>query len=184
MGKVSMSSLLSKNSALALFCHFRQTERSVHYALSSPSLWEQFLAYYEPKETNINQLIKMVTNAGAAMDGPLGEAPESQFTPLMMVREEARRLINPWKRAWSFSIGELSYFRATMARLLTIVHSPQMPPRDELIELRLDCFKCHYLIHRKLTGIPELTKASSVEHFLQSDCIDHFTLEEICTVHS
>ena len=43
-----MAVVLDKTTVLALFCSFRQAERSVHYALSSPNQWTGFLAYYYP----------------------------------------------------------------------------------------------------------------------------------------
>jgi hypothetical protein len=60
---------LSKNTALLLFCYFRQAERSVHYALTFPNTWPQFLAYYDKtKQTQIAKVIGLLKDAGAESD--------------------------------------------------------------------------------------------------------------------
>ena len=64
-----MASYFPKNTALTLFCVFRQAERSVHYALSCPSQWSQFVAYYDqPKQIQISEAIGMLKDAGAVQE--------------------------------------------------------------------------------------------------------------------
>ena len=59
---------LSKDTALLLFCCFRQADRSVHYALSCPTQWPQFVAYYDDvKRNRIRVAIGLLQDAGAGI---------------------------------------------------------------------------------------------------------------------
>jgi hypothetical protein len=86
---------------------------------------------------------------------------------------------NPLKRSWSFSVQQLSYFSVTFERLLEVLGDAEPGANKQLIELRLDCFHCHYLIGKKLIGLPEIRKADAIEHFNQSDYISHVTFEDM-----
>jgi hypothetical protein len=103
---------LSKNTALLLFCYFRQAERSVHYALSFPNDWPQFLAYYnKEKQTQITKVIGLLKDAGAELDRiPSRQELFAQNGWLSVVRCSAALLCNPLKCTWSFSRKELSFF--------------------------------------------------------------------------
>lgn len=171
---------LSKNAALLLFCYFRQAERSVHYALTFPNEWPQFLAYYdESRQTQITKVIGSLKDAGAE----LAKVPSRQeLEPnswLSFLRCSAALLCNPLKRSWSFSRRELSFFSATLEHLLWILGYAEPRENDELIELRLDCLDCHYIIGRKLIGIPEIRKADAIEHFNQSKYVSHVTFQDL-----
>jgi hypothetical protein len=171
--------LLSKKMALLLFCSFRQAERSVHFAHSSPSQWLEFVAYYHGKQPHIANAIAMLRDAGAVQDSVPRRHMLAESSLLSVARSITGLLCNRLKRSWSFSVDELSFFSATLERLRRILRHPVLPASEELIELRLDCFECHYLIGRKLFGVPEIRKADAIEHFNQSDHIRHVTFQEM-----
>jgi hypothetical protein len=169
-----MASYFPKNTALTLFCLFREAERSVHYALSCPSQWSQFVAYYnQPKQIQISEMIGMLNAAGAVKDKVPNRQALARSDFSSFVRCIARLLSNPLKRSWAFSVRETSFLSATLGHVSILLNSAEPPEKEELIELRLDCFVCHDLISRKLFGIPELRKADSIEHFNQSEYVSH-----------
>jgi hypothetical protein len=176
---VDMASL-SKNTALLLFCYFRQAERSVHYALTFPDSWPQFLAYYDKaKQTQIAKAISLLKDAGAEPDKAPSRLVFEQNGWLSVVRCSAALLCNPLKSSWSFSTQELSFFSATLEHPLRILGYAEPPEIDELIELRMDCFQCHYIIRRKLIGVPEIRKADAIEHFGQSKYVSPVTFQDL-----
>jgi hypothetical protein len=138
------------------------------------------VAYYDKcKQTQIGKVIAMLKDAGAAPDSAPRRQALVQNGLLSMVRCAVGLLCNPLKRSWSFSARELSFFAATLERLLRILHSAELPEKGELIELRLDCFHCHYIVEHKLIGIQEIRKADSIEHFEQSQYVNHVTFQEM-----
>jgi hypothetical protein len=174
-----MATLLSKKAALLLFCYFRQAERSIHHAVSCPTEWSQFVAYYDAKQTEIITVITMLKDAGAARDSDVSREDLTENSLLSVGRSIAGLLWNRLKRTWSFSVRELSFFSGTLDKLLRMLHDSERPNKHELIELRLDCYYCHYTIGRKLIGIPEIRKADSIEHFMQSGYVNHVTFREM-----
>ncbi len=154
---------LSKKTALMLFCYFRQAERSVHYALSFPDQWPQFLAYYDDgKKTRIADVIEMLKVYGATQGKDPGRQALAQDGWLNTVRCAAALVCNPLKRRWTFSAGQLSFFLVTLDNLLSILHQEHPPQKAELIELRRNCFECNYIVGRKLIGDAEIRKAASI----------------------
>jgi hypothetical protein len=175
-----MAAIFSKKTALELFCCFRQAERSVHHAAAGPKQWARFLAYYdEPKQARSAALLEILKAAGAVP----GNVPDRlSFEPnsfLYVLRSAAAILVNRLRLSWSFSVSEISFFSATLGRLLALLHCSDKPDGERLIDLRLDCCECHAIIRRKLIGIPELRLATSIEHFDQSEYVRHFTFEDI-----
>jgi hypothetical protein len=175
-----MASYFPKNTALTLFCLFRQAERSVHYALSCPSQWSQFVAYYdEPKQIQISEAIGMLNDAGAAQDKVPSRQALARSGLLNIVSCAAGLLTNRLRRSWAFSVRELSFFSATLEHLLKILNNTDLPQKEELIGLRLDCFDCHYVISRRLIGVPEIQIANSIEHFNQSEYVRHVNFQDL-----
>lgn len=173
---------LSKNTALLLFCYFRQAERSVHSALTFPKAWPQFLAYYDKeKQSQIAKVIDLLKDAGAGLDRVSSRQEVEHNGWLSIVRCLAALLCNRFKRSWFFSTRELSFFSVTLEHLLGLLGHPEPPETDELIELRVDCFDCHYIIASKLIGIPEIRKANAIDHFGQSKYISHVTFQDLGT---
>jgi hypothetical protein len=125
-----------KNKALTLFCLFRQAERSVHYALSCPSQWSQFVAYYDkPRRFQISEAIGMLQNAGAVRDNVPSRQALEQSGLLNIMRRLAGLLSNPLKRSWAFSTREMSFFSATLEHLLRILNQTD-PPQNEKFVVR------------------------------------------------
>jgi hypothetical protein len=171
---------LSKNTALLLYCYFRQAERSVHYVLSFPNEWPQFVAYYDKaKQSQIVKVIGLLKDAGAGLDKVSSRQEFQQNGLWSVLRCSIALLCNPLKRSWSFSIRELSFFYATLEHLLRILSYAEPREKNELIELRLDCFYCHNIIGRKLIGVPALRKADAIEYFNQSDYLRHVTFQDL-----
>lgn len=170
----------SKQMALTLFCIFRQAERSVHYALSCPSQWAQFVAYYETsKQTQISEVIGRLRDAGVREDNAPSRQVLAQDSLLSIVRCAAGLLCNRLKRSWAFTTQEIAFFCATLEHLLKILHNVDLPHKEELVELRLDCFYCHSVIARKLIGVTEIRKADLIEHFNQSEYVSHVTFQDM-----
>lgn len=175
-----MAILFSKKTALTLFCYFRQAERSVHYALSCPSQWRQFVAYYdESRQAQITALLGMLKDAGAVLD----RVPKRQAVApngwLSMARSVAGFFLNSLKNSWSFSVDEVSFFAATLEELLKVLHLDEPLDKKKLTELRLDCFTCHYTIRQRLIGVPEIHRADTIEHFNQSKYVSHVSLQDL-----
>lgn len=171
---------LSKNTAVLLFCYFRQAERSVHSALTFPKVWPQFLAYYDrAKQTEIAKVIDWLKDAGARRERVPSRQEFEQDYFWIALRCLPALLCNRFKRSWSFSTRELSFFSATLEQLLRILGLAEPPETDELIELRMGCFDCHYIIASKLIGVPEIRKANAIEHFSQSIYFKHVTLQDL-----
>jgi len=171
---------LSKDTALLLFCCFRQADRSVHYALSCPSQWPQFVAYYDDvKRNRIRVALGLLKDAGAdtrsSRPGELDETGGLREIPRLL----AGYFFNPLKQTWSFSVQQLTFFSVTLGSLLDVLGDPERRANEELIKLRGDCFQCHYCIGRKMIGLREIRKADGIEHFNQSDFTTHVTFADV-----
>jgi hypothetical protein len=174
-----MASLFSKDAAIKLFCYFRQAERSVHYAVSCPRSWPLFVAYYDDKQIAIAELIGMLRGAGAVPEYAARHHPLVRHGILSALHCAASFLVNPWRSSWSFSVAELSFFSATLERLLEVLRATDLPDKDSLICLRTRCYEATYVIERKLIGMPEIRMARQVEHWFQSEYRRHVKLEDI-----
>jgi hypothetical protein len=174
----------SKKTSLTLLCYFRQSERSVHYVLSSPIQWPEFVKYYDnAKRTQIAELIHTLQAAGASQNGTSHFSVTAEDTFLSILSCAVNALRNQFKRQWSFSPQELSFFCGTLERLMETLYQ-DFPCQEKLIELRWNCFRCHYLIARRLIGVSTIRKAASIEHFNQSEHIEHYKLDEVVFSHS
>ncbi len=88
-------------------------------------------------------------------------------------------LLNQVRNSWSFSVAELSFFCRTLERVLMMLRPAEVPSAEVLIDCRMDCYQCQYVIARRLIGIPEIRKAQSIEHWFQSDHVEHVTFQEL-----
>ena len=52
-------------------------------------------------------------------------------------------------------------------------------PAPLLFTMRMDLFTCGLIVRRRLQGVPEIEKASRIEHFCQSLYIDHVKIEDL-----
>jgi hypothetical protein len=96
-----------------------------------------------------------------------------------MVSGAVGLLLNPLKKSWSFSAREISFFFVTLEHILKILHTAGPLQKEKLIDFRMDCFDCHSIIAHKLIGVPEIRQAQSIEHWLQSEKINHVTLKDL-----
>jgi hypothetical protein len=172
-------SSLPKSTALALLCYLHQAERSVHFALSSPSQWPEFVAYYDDfKRGQIGQLVRTLK---ATETTPAG-IPNLQLTPhdtvLDIVRFAASAVCNQFKKHWSFSPQEISFFCRTLERVISALHADSAHG-ENLVGLRTDCYECQYVIARRLIGVSAVRKALAVEHFGQSDYMNHIKIGDL-----
>jgi hypothetical protein len=175
-----MAQVFDKKDVLGLFCSLRQAERSVHYALSCPKQWPEFVAYYDDARTiRIVDQIRLLKEAGATYNKIPRRHSSSQNAMVSILRSALQALTNQFKSHWSFSAEEISLFSATLRRLLELLSSPGQPSLDELMALREDCYECCALIERRLVGLPEIKRALSIEHFYQSEHVSHVTFDEM-----
>jgi len=73
----------------------------------------------------------------------------------------------------------LAFIHVTLAAFNKILDAAQPHAHTSLIELRLDLNTCEWIIENRMLGIPELGLAQNVEHYGQSDFVQHVTLEEM-----
>ena len=175
-----MKARFHKRTILNFLALFRQAERSVHYALSCPSQWPQFLSFYdERRRDQIAKAMESLRQSGADQ----GIAParkELERSDLLDFLSACRNLaVNSFKRSWTFSQREAAYFYKTLQRLLELLQRPQRPPTDEFIELRLDCCQAGGIIRHRLLGVRETKDVDKIEHFFQNEWGKHFTFQEL-----
>jgi hypothetical protein len=175
-----MSTRLSKNTILALFCYCRQAERSVHHAASCSSQWLNFVAYYdEEKRHAIARLIETLRQAGAAHNPNVDPQSFSQSIFSALICQTLGRVINKIRASWSFSTMELSFIYSALRQLLNIIEGAKPQAFQELIDLRMDLYACQEILGWKLIGMSELRKAEKIAHFNQSDYLEHVSLQEM-----
>lgn len=171
---------ISKNTAILLYCCFRQAERSVHYAHSCPDEWSRFTAYYRGDRRGfIAGAIGMLKGVGPTRGEATIRPNPSQLSPPNFARSMTGIIFNRFKNNWSFSLAELSYFHSILEDLLSVVDGDASPTGEELIRLRMACFECHHAIARKLIGVRELRRADRIEHFQASKYIEHVRLRDL-----
>ncbi len=176
-----MQDAFSTAHVLRLFSYFRQAERSVHYALSCPSQWREFVAYYNSdKQDCIRRLIHRLHQAGARESHvpPRESFHRSTFRAILW--SLARLIVNRARASWLFSAEELSFFSATFQLLLRTLSLTDHPGLGPLFELRMDCLQAQVLIKEKLIGVRGLRRAETVEHFNQSDYVQGIAIEDLC----
>jgi hypothetical protein len=138
------------------------------------------VAYYnEVNKKRITEAIGMLKEAGAGTRSfnwdELGHVGGLLEIPRLLLGY----FFNPLRRSWLFSVEQLSFFSVTLEQLLRVVAASERGTNEQLIELRYTCFRCHYLIGRKLVGLPEIRKAEAIEHFNQSDFAPHVTFADM-----
>jgi hypothetical protein len=172
---------LSRSTALTLFSVCRQAERSVHYALSCPGHWAEFVAFYDREKLGpVNSLLPILKRAvGDLLITPTCESFTERNVIVEILTALVRRVRNMWKKVWLMSGSEAAFISASLGKLLEILGQPECPRIEGLIELRMDLCLCQWILRRKLIGLPEFRIASAVEHFFQSDHVKHVTLQEL-----
>jgi len=138
------------------------------------------VAYYDPpKRGLITDAVALLRNLGA---DPLAAVNRDSFpenTVFAIPGCLVRLVANKFKKAWSFSRKELSFFCSAFEHLLRVLDYAELPAIQELIDLRMDFYVCQWIIAGRLIGVPELKRAGKVEHFNHSDFVEHVTLEQM-----
>jgi len=168
---------LSKKAANSLYCFCRQAALSVHRVTQNQ--WGEFLAFYDAeKKAWLDQLLDISRIPGATpkqMPSAL-----SQRDPIMAIAASVIRIVqNQFRRSWSFSVVELSYIHCTLTDVHKILQERQPPSLEERIKLRMRLDDCRFIISQKLIGVPELRIIDRIEHFNQSEYVQHITLKEL-----
>ena len=177
-----MGASLKKNLAVTLYCHYRQAERSVHFALSNPAQWLGFIRYYDPmKRKALASALEALRAVGTTDRGiPTREQflRTCFFRPWTFLLNQLRESATA---SWRFSEDELAFLCATLAAFDSVLDSHVAREHAVLIDLRLDLCTCEAIIENRLIGVAELRTARNIEHFGQSDYVRHVTFEEIGT---
>jgi hypothetical protein len=170
---------LEKESAVALYCWCRQAERSLDFALTGGAgQWTRFVAYYdERKRKGMARVLELLRAFGVHLL-PVQEkvARLSWWSPFLY---RWRRMVNPFKTAWSFSKEELAFIYSGLETVLMTLDCRAKPDQQRLIQLRMRLYDCQWIIGNHLCGSGELDRAASVEHFCQAPHLAAVTIEEM-----
>jgi hypothetical protein len=124
----------------------------------------------------------MVLLKEAGADASIAPASQSFTEPNIVAAillSVARLVVNRFKKAWSFSEKELSFVAAAFKHLTNTLRRLERPSDQELQDLRGDLLLCQWIVERRLIGVAELRRAADIEHFNQSDYVEHVTLEQM-----
>lgn len=171
---------ITKDQVVLLFCFFRQAERSVDHALSSPTQWSDFLRYYDPsKRCLLSELLKSLDHEFVVAGHPSKEPILLNNVFLSTIVVILGLIVNRFKSTWKFSAREVAMFSSSLGKLQEILDGSDFPGSASLIDCRVRCWKCQFIMTCKLAGLDEIRKASDIEHFNQADFRRHFSYEEI-----
>jgi hypothetical protein len=176
----NMAVEIHKELAIQLFAYAREAERSAAFSCLGPEQWVLLRDYYGPgKQAALreiaNRLKPLIPPSSPLVD-------RSQFlrgTFTWLVRRPFIRLANRTKLKWRFSRHEITFIHQTLQCWIDILSLQPAPPPLVLFNMRGDLFTCEHMIKRHLDGIPEIEKASRMEHFCQSDYIEHVRIEDL-----
>ena len=176
-----MKCRLQKETALGLYFWCRQAERSLDFTLTGGAAqWTRFTEYYDDRKRGglVSALEQLRALGVHWLKPPSNEkvARLSVWAPFLYL---FRRVLNPFKRVWSFSDGELAFIYSALDTVLRTLSSMARPDQAFLIELRMRLYDCQWIIGNRMCGLRELDKATYVEHFCQAPHITAVTLEEM-----
>jgi hypothetical protein len=176
-----VSCRLRKKSAVGLYCWCRQAERSIDFALTGGSAqWTRFREYYDArKRDGMLSALEELRAFGVHLLEPPAHDKVAYLSFWSFFPYLFRRMLNPFKTAWSFSKDELAFIYAVLDTVLRTLASSARPDQEFLIQLRLRLYDCQWIIGNRLCGLPELNKATYVEHFCQAPHVPVVTLEEM-----
>lgn len=168
---------LKKRFAILLFCCLRQAERSVHYAVSTPSWWDQFLEYYDaPRRQMLRSIRDRLYAMGARRTRiPQREDVDRTFLPYEMqiyFNQFTNFLLRPLKRSWRFTEDEVTFFAVALDAVDKLWDEREPPLANHyLVKLRTDISIARDIMEIRMAGIPQIKKAMWMEHFC---CPDYF----------
>ena len=173
---------ISKELAIKLFAYAREAERSVDFAHLGPDQWALLRDYYGlRKQEALREIVRQLSSL-IPPDPPLLERHQFEKGGLIRrLRLPIIRLANLTKLNWKFSRAEIIFIRQCFQYLIDVLPLWPRPPAQVLVNLRMDLFACECMIENHLYGLPELEKASRVEHFCQPDHIEHVTIDDLVT---
>lgn len=175
-----MKRQLDRMTAIRLYGYLRQAERSVDYVLAAPSQWPALLKYYSADaRSNLGSLLDRLRALGAGGRGHWTRDTVFQITFASLLSRCVCWLLRSRKTGWSFPERELSFFATTLASLLALLETKTRPETEDLVSLRMDLYTCEYVIQYRLAGVPELHRASAVEHFGQSDHVRRVPMADL-----
>jgi hypothetical protein len=171
---------IHKELAVQLIAYAREAERSAAFACLGPEQWDPLRGYYGPGKQaalpeTTNRLKPLIPAYSPLVDG--SQFWEGRFT--WLVRRPFILLANRTKLNWRFSRNEITFVHQTLQCWIDILSLQPASPPLVLFNVRSDLFTCQHVIRRRLDGIPEIEKASRMEHFCQSDYIEHVRIEDL-----
>jgi hypothetical protein len=165
---------LNRDTIVALYCFCRQAERSLDFALGSDEQWRRLREYYDPqKREQLSSIFRVLTRLGADCRNVPARTSVVRVSFLAPFLFLLHRIANVWKSAWSFSLAEISFVFASLTKFASLLSVEKPATHNELIELRMDLSTCEWIIACRTCGLPELRQADHVEHFCQSNYIEH-----------
>ena len=171
---------IPKRLALELFAYAREAERSVDSASHGPEQWALLRDYYgEEKRDALRQMLKQIKPLIPTYL-PLLERRQFDTTSFFwLLCRPFVRLANRKKLSWRFARNEIVFIHQSFNYLLDLLAIEPAPPALTLVNLRMDFWACEYLVETRLRGVPELEKAVHIEHFGQSDYIEHVKIKDL-----
>jgi hypothetical protein len=174
---------LGKELVLRLFCASCQAYRSVHRALQD-GYWSAFQTYYTSEKREavrrlVERLIDLTPSAYRNSAAPRSEEL-SRITPSIgLFRVLFGTWIHKGRQNWRFAVEEIRFLTSTFQRLLNVLERPNAPPGEELIALQIELCNCSGIFEMHCYGLPELERARHIEHFDQTEWVQHWQLSDI-----
>ena len=175
-----MTAEIHKKLAIQLFAYAREAERSVDFSTQGSDQWALLQNYYgSAKQRALREVVDQLKPLIPSYPPLLHRDQFSKGAFLSLLRLPFVRLANSTKRNWRFSRNEIIFIHQCFQCLIDTLPLQQAPPALLLVNMRMDFFTCEYIIKTRLHGVPEIDNASRVEHFCQSDYIEHVGIEDL-----
>ena len=162
---------LPRRFVVQVYCLARQAERSLDAALFAP--WSELAAYFTgERAARLNDVLGGLVNHLQSEGMTLPRTGREEVVRTVKTPGLIRHLSGPhlarWKKQWAFSRQQLCFIAGAFQSFLYLLKAGPEPARETIISLRMDFWACEYLIECRCHGMPELTRATYVEHFNQS----------------
>jgi hypothetical protein len=180
---VSIKIRIGKELVLRAFAYSCQGYRSVHRALQE-GFWPAFQAYYSlDKREGITSVIRQLQDLTPQA---LREMPPPSLKVLSRITPNyglycalIGRWLNKRRQFWRISVEEVLFLCSTLKRLLDMLELPEAPSFNARLEMQVDLVNCSGLFDYRCYGLPELKRARYIEHFDQTEWVQHWQLWEI-----
>jgi hypothetical protein len=173
---------LPRHFVVEFYCLARQAERSLDAVLFAP--WPEFAAYYKGERAS------RVRDILGGLQSPL---QSKKMAPLHVQRDEVLRHVKApgliahlsgpyrgrWRKVWAFSGIEVAFVAAAFHALLHLLEENIAPAKETIVSLRMDFWAAQYLVQCRCHGMPELARATYVEHFNQAHHITPVKLSDL-----